>query len=594
MEVAGIKVVLEAELADAAKGFNKINDELNKTASTAKNVTSSTDRLSKSIDSSVKPTQKLPKELKNVNTQLTAMGDRTRQASFTLQGFSRIAQDAPYGLIGIGNNIPQVLEGFDRLKQSAGGVGGALKSIGAAILGPAGVIFAISTTIAAAQALIIKYGSLGGALQAALGGFDAVTQAQRDLTKAMNEGVAGAQAEVETINALLNIARDEALTKQARQQAIDKINKDYPGYIENLNLETVNTKAVRDAVDKLNESLIRQAKIKAAQGLIEEEFKKIIKLQTNAVQDNLTALDWMAVLFKQTFGGSSQAAVGAVNKGIQRTGEELTEAEKRLELFQSTLQNLLGEEAKSGTLNIKLPEKAKAAKPIKLEKIEFLAAIKPEMPDLRSFHTKMKEFIEEVNKRPERTPIYFTAQIDPKSAPNIISPEAITNANNLKEVYDAIQLRQQMVADFVQQTMTPVFFDFFSSLAQGGKNAMQSLGESIKRMVTQLLSAVAAAAALAGIMSALGLGKFGALFGKLSPVGILPNVPKFASGGIVSGPTMAMVGEYPGARSNPEVIAPLDKLKDLIGGGGESLTATVKGSDLLFVLNRAGRSAGRI
>lgn len=41
-------------------------------------------------------------------------------------------------------------------------------------------------------------------------------------------------------------------------------------------------------------------------------------------------------------------------------------------------------------------------------------------------------------------------------------------------------------------------------------------------------------------------------------------IPKFADGGIVTGPTLALVGEYSGARSNPEVIAPLDKLKDMI------------------------------
>ena len=39
---------------------------------------------------------------------------------------------------------------------------------------------------------------------------------------------------------------------------------------------------------------------------------------------------------------------------------------------------------------------------------------------------------------------------------------------------------------------------------------------------------------------------------------------KFADGGIVSGPTRALVGEYQGAKNNPEVIAPLNKLNDMI------------------------------
>lgn len=39
--------------------------------------------------------------------------------------------------------------------------------------------------------------------------------------------------------------------------------------------------------------------------------------------------------------------------------------------------------------------------------------------------------------------------------------------------------------------------------------------------------------------------------------------PAFASGGIVYGPTLAMVGEYAGAASNPEVIAPLSDLENM-------------------------------
>ena len=42
------------------------------------------------------------------------------------------------------------------------------------------------------------------------------------------------------------------------------------------------------------------------------------------------------------------------------------------------------------------------------------------------------------------------------------------------------------------------------------------------------------------------------------------NIPKLASGGIAYGETLATVGEYAGAINNPEVIAPLDKLRDMI------------------------------
>ena len=63
----------------------------------------------------------------------------------------------------------------------------------------------------------------------------------------------------------------------------------------------------------------------------------------------------------------------------------------------------------------------------------------------------------------------------------------------------------------------------------------------------------------------------------------------FANGGIVSGPTMGLVGEYPGAKTNPEVIAPLDKLKDMIGGGGNG-EFVLRGNDLVLALQRSNSS----
>jgi len=79
---------------------------------------------------------------------------------------------------------------------------------------------------------------------------------------------------------------------------------------------------------------------------------------------------------------------------------------------------------------------------------------------------------------------------------------------------------------------------------------------------------------------------------------ITSSFSKFAAGGIVSGPTMGLVGEYPGARQNPEVIAPLNKLQGMIGGGGQNVNVTgnvsVSGQDLLIAIERANETADRI
>jgi hypothetical protein len=71
------------------------------------------------------------------------------------------------------------------------------------------------------------------------------------------------------------------------------------------------------------------------------------------------------------------------------------------------------------------------------------------------------------------------------------------------------------------------------------------------------------------------------------------NREAFADGGIVSGPVNALVGEYAGARSNPEVIAPLDKLKSMLGDsvGGDmrsiQVEGKIKGQDIILQNARA-------
>jgi len=76
-----------------------------------------------------------------------------------------------------------------------------------------------------------------------------------------------------------------------------------------------------------------------------------------------------------------------------------------------------------------------------------------------------------------------------------------------------------------------------------------------------------------------------------------PSVPAFADGGIVSGPTLGLMGEYPNARSNPEVIAPLDKLKTLMkpeqSSGGFIASTTIQGRDLAIVLERYNKDSKR-
>lgn len=68
------------------------------------------------------------------------------------------------------------------------------------------------------------------------------------------------------------------------------------------------------------------------------------------------------------------------------------------------------------------------------------------------------------------------------------------------------------------------------------------------------------------------------------------SVPKFANGTLAYGPTLGIFGEYSGASNNPEVVAPLDKLKKLItpavASDGGKVKFELKGRRLVGVLDR--------
>ena len=88
--------------------------------------------------------------------------------------------------------------------------------------------------------------------------------------------------------------------------------------------------------------------------------------------------------------------------------------------------------------------------------------------------------------------------------------------------------------------------------------------------------------------------------GSAAIMGMLKKGPQptaFADGGIVSGPTLGLVGEYPNARNNPEVIAPLDKLKGMLKTGDSSsgfvASTTIQGRDLAIVLERYNKDSKR-
>lgn len=75
------------------------------------------------------------------------------------------------------------------------------------------------------------------------------------------------------------------------------------------------------------------------------------------------------------------------------------------------------------------------------------------------------------------------------------------------------------------------------------------------------------------------------------------SLPKYAQGGIAYGPTVGMFGEYANASTNPEVVAPLDRLRTLIqpqGNLGGEVEFRIEGRTLRGILNKVDNHNSRI
>lgn len=153
--------------------------------------------------------------------------------------------------------------------------------------------------------------------------------------------------------------------------------------------------------------------------------------------------------------------------------------------------------------------------------------------------------------------------------------------------------------------------DAFSNLAVQGETDMkkmaaaalqagrQVISTNIKEGVSGLVKNILAgptgkalgpfALAVAGAAGAGASILFNTLLNKIS-------APKLAQGGLATGPTMAMVGDNRNARVDPEVIAPLSKLKSMMGdmGIGGTLETRISGNDLIILLNRSQKGLSRI
>lgn len=217
------------------------------------------------------------------------------------------------------------------------------------------------------------------------------------------------------------------------------------------------------------------------------------------------------------------------------------------------------------------------------------------------------------------TPSGPTGPIIPKlDIPAFKSP-VVDLTSQLNKDFEA--LSQTILQNGVTDAFAMLGQSIGGALANGG-NLMQTLGAGllgiIGNIATQLgKAAISIGVAMIGIKNAfknpltaiaagVALVALGAFISSkvanmtkgengANTAGQAPPMRQFANGGIISGPTVGLMGEYPGARSNPEVVAPLDKLKGLLPGGGETVfipDVKLRGEDIYISYKRQEKKMG--
>ena len=166
----------------------------------------------------------------------------------------------------------------------------------------------------------------------------------------------------------------------------------------------------------------------------------------------------------------------------------------------------------------------------------------------------------------------------------------INTATNVKNVVDTMQNLGTMMRTIgaINKTETA------NAIAMDQAKIASNQAETASSVGAASAETMAAHASIPFVGIAIATAAIGAMMAVLSST--KSKVPKFANGGIISGPTLGLMGEYSGASNNPEVVAPLDKLRSLIGDNGNSnrnVRFEIEGRTLVGILGKENRLNSR-
>lgn len=368
-----------------AKAVEELDKELKSGAISSKEYSAQLSKIKKDEQETTVVTANLRKELANLKREQKDLGNgfqkdltpKIANGGNTLMQFSRIAQDAPFGIIGIGNNLTATAESFGHLSKQAGGTGAALKAVAGSILGSGGILLAVSLVTTGLTYMAQNGLSVKDVFDKMTGSFDANAKA---LSEVNAEAQKNAGAEIASLNALVAVAKDETATRNERLAAVQKLQDEYPAYFGNLSQEKILNGEVAGAVKEVTNALIAKAKAAALSGKIAELAAEELLLrekETKAIErykDALKSTNKATQQYQSSGGTLGATAVSNIGQ-LKQTESTLAGVQSQLRsniatqrLYISGLQESIKEATAFDAANKKAGIKPKAGKTPKTPK----------------------------------------------------------------------------------------------------------------------------------------------------------------------------------------------------------------------------------
>jgi len=438
-----------------------------------------------------------------------------------------------------------------------------------------------------------------------------------------------------TAKASEGVAKDGLLSYQSLSKEIDVTSLATKTYTNEADRQWMNQEQVvlnaATAVEKVKSKILELQKIATA-GIIPVSGggKKESKPKDTYAKDFINAVQEEQKLFKQNLDNQLAYAEGNDVKKVELLQKAMADLIAWHEqgiieetFYQNTIADLYRQtyNIKEGLLRKELTEKEKLAREVEIinnrelqnsldslkiqsdvamkianlssktnnaDRIKILEEYKAALYDLASIGGFTAEQFDKIDDAIRRADAAIAGSQE------VVKEYEVTWATTVNDI-------NKMVIDLVNNSIFYLAESLGKALAGEKVDVLSGLGLILADSLMQLGKALVAYAALAGLAIeslknplkwklALGAGIAAIAAGAFLKSKLSSKPKEFANGGIISGPTMGLMGEYPGASHNPEVVAPLDKLKSLMGSGGGTLEARISGNDLLILMNKAGRN----